>query len=162
MIILGIDPGTTIIGFGVLEVDKNKLRCIDYGCIKTRPNQNIADRLIFIHKELTAILKKFQPDIITIESLFFFKNLKTALKVSEVRGLLLFTCKNYNKNQVIIEATPLQIKQMVTGYGKATKQQVQKMVKLLLRLKEIPKPDDVADALSAAIYGSSFANKNLN
>jgi crossover junction endodeoxyribonuclease RuvC len=160
MIILGIDPGTTIIGFGVVKIDKNKLYCLDYGCIQTPPNQNIADKSIFIHKKLTTILKKFKPDIITIESLFFFKNLKTALKVSEIKGVLLFTCKNYNPNQIIIEATPLQIKQRVVGYGKATKQQVQKMVKLLLKLETIPKPDDVADALSAAIYGSNFVNKN--
>ena len=157
MIILGVDPGTTLIGFGIIKSDKKSIQCIDYGCIETTPNQKLADKLIEIYDQFNDILKKTQPDIVVIESVFFFKNIKTALKVSEVRGLLMFALKKYDRDMKIIEATPLQIKQMVTGYGRASKMQIQKMVKILLKLKNVPKPDDAADALSAAIYGSNFS-----
>ena len=150
MIILGIDPGTAITGFGVLKkIGKHELKLIDYGCIKTPTNLSTAERLALLNKELSSLLKKQKPDIAAIEDIFFFKNLKTAIKVSQARGVILFTIA---KAKIpIYEYTPLQIKQAVACYGRAEKSQVQKMVKRLLNLKDIPKPDDASDALATAI-----------
>jgi len=150
MIIFGIDPGTAITGFGVLNKQgKNKLEIIDYGCIKTSNDFSTAERLKILEKELSLIIKKHKPEVVAIEDIFFFKNLKTAIKVSQARGVILLTaaktkCKIY-------EYTPLQVKQAVTCYGRADKKQVQEMVKTILNLKQIPKPDDAADALATAI-----------
>jgi len=149
MIILGIDPGTAIIGFGLIEKNKSNLRLIKYGCIKTSANLSTAERLNVLHKELGSLLKKHKPDIVGVEDIFFFKNLKTAIKVSQARGVILLTIAK--AGIPVAEFTPLQIKQAVACYGRAEKIQVQKMVKTLLNLKEIPKPDDAADALAVAI-----------
>jgi len=152
MTILGIDPGTAIIGYGVIEESKiksQKLKMIDYGCITTTPNFSTAERLAKLHLELEALIKKHKPDIVAVEDIFFFKNLKTAIKVSQARGVILLTIAEAKIK--IAEYTPLQIKQAVACYGRADKNQVQKMVKVLLGLKEIPKPDDAADALAIAI-----------
>jgi len=159
MIILGIDPGTATTGYGVLEAEtlkgrrERKLTCIEYGVIKTSPKIETAQRLVQISSELVALLNKHKPQSVVVESLFFFKNLKTALPVSQARGVILLEVAK--KNIIIQEFTPLQIKINVCGYGRAEKSQVQKMVKLLLKLKELPKPDDAADALAAAICGSN-------
>lgn len=155
MIILGLDPGTTIVGYGIIEKTQNTLRCIDYGTIKSPMTQN-RDKFLNIHNKLNELIKKHRPDAAVIEKLFFFKNLKTAIAVSEARGVLILTCVlNHIPLQ---EYTPLQIKQAVTGYGKADKQQVQKMVKIILNLGAIPKPDDAADALAAAICRANTNN----
>ena len=148
MIILGIDPGTAITGYGVIKKD-SCLKMIDYGCIETSSNHSTAERLNILDKRLVKIINKYKPDKIAIEDIFFFKNVKTAIKVSQARGVILSRAAKTKKE--IIEYTPLQIKQAVTSYGRADKSQVQKMVKLLLKLKELPKPDDAADALAAAI-----------
>lgn len=148
MIILGIDPGTTIVGFGLIK-RKNKLELIDYGCIKTSPDQTTAERLKEIDEQLAKLIRKHKPQVVAVEDIFFFKNLKTAIKVSQARGVILARAAKM-KTQVE-EYTPLQIKQAVSSYGRADKKQVQEMVKLLLNLKEIPKPDDAADALATAI-----------
>jgi len=148
MIILGIDPGTAIIGYGVIDSSR-KLELIDYGCIKTSADLSTADRLVILNKELEKLLKKFKPDAAAVEDIFFFKNLKTAIKVSQARGVILLTIAHLKIP--IYEFTPLQIKQAVACYGRAEKIQVQKMVKTLLGLKDIPKPDDAADALAVAI-----------
>lgn len=152
MIIMGIDPGTAITGFGVIEkskVQSQKLKAIDYGCIKTFTDSTTSERLKKLHDQLNSLMKKHKPDMVAVEDIFFFKNLKTAIKVSQARGVILLTAA---KAKIpVSEYTPLQIKQAVTSYGRAEKIQVQKMVKLLLNLKEIPKPDDAADALAAAI-----------
>jgi len=148
MIILGIDPGTAATGYGVIKKDNN-LEMIDYGCIETTTDYSTAERLNILDKELSKIIKKYQPERIAIEDIFFFKNIKTAIKVSQARGVVL--ARAAKTKMQIIEYTPLQIKQAVTSYGRADKNQVQQMVKLLLNLKQIPKPDDAADALAAAI-----------
>ncbi len=148
MIILGIDPGTAATGYGVIKKDNN-LEMIDYGCIETTTDYSTAERLNILDKELSKIIKKYQPERIAIEDIFFFKNIKTAIKVSQARGVIL--ARAAKTKMQIIEYTPLQIKQAVTSYGRADKNQVQQMVKLLLNLKQIPKPDDAADALAAAI-----------
>ena len=148
MIILGIDPGTATTGYGVIEKDNN-LKMIDYGCIITTTDYSTAERLNIIDKELSKIIKKYKPDKIAVEDIFFFKNVKTVIKVSQARGVILARAA---KTKIeVIEYTPLQIKQAVTSYGRADKNQVQQMVKLLLNLKQTPKPDDAADALATAI-----------
>lgn len=149
-IILGIDPGIADTGFGVIEEGPgNKLVCLDYGSIKTKTSLSLPDRLDIIHKELENIIKKYKPQKVGVEQLFFCNNAKTALIVGQARGVVLLTCKQNNIE--VFEFTPLQVKQAVSAYGKATKIQVQKMVKLILNLNKIPKPDDAADALAVAI-----------
>ncbi len=152
-IILGIDPGIADTGFGVIRKDRNALVCLDYGSIKTSAKTCLPERLEILSCELTKIIKKYQPETIAVEQLFFCKNVKTALVVGHARGVVLLTAKQCKVN--LCEFTPLQIKQAVSAYGKASKLQVQKMVKLLLNLKEIPKPDDAADALAAAICAAN-------
>ncbi len=152
MIILGIDPGTAIIGWGLIKKSKvksQKLKVIDYGCITTSADLSTAERLNKLHKELDSLIKKHKPGIVAVEDIFFFKNLKTAIKVSQARGVILLTAAKLKIK--IAEYTPLQVKQAVACYGRADKKQVQEMVKTLLNLKEIPKPDDAADALATAI-----------
>ncbi|MFA5746489.1 MAG: crossover junction endodeoxyribonuclease RuvC [Candidatus Paceibacterota bacterium] len=157
MIVLGIDPGTATTGYGVVEnnikkTGKGKIQsCVDYGVIKTSPKKEMGQRLAQISSELIKIIEEYEPKIIVVESLFFFKNLKTALPVSQARGVVLLEAAK--KGVQVLEFTPLQIKTCVCGYGRAEKLQVQKMVQILLRLKELPKPDDAADALAAAICG---------
>jgi len=154
-IIIGIDPGIADTGFGVIKKDeKGNLSCLDYGSIKTEAKTDMPDRLDILSGELTEKIKKYNPDLISVEQLFFCKNVKTALVVGQARGVVLLTAR---QNKVAVnEFTPLQIKQAVSSYGQASKGQVQKMVKLLLNLKEIPKPDDAADALAVAICAANF------
>ena len=149
MIILGIDPGIAIVGYGVLNFEKGKYTVIDYGVITTDKDLKTPDRLVLIEKGLIQLIEKYHPDCVGIEELFFQTNRKTAIVVAEARGVILLTVQKYCKQ--LFEYTPLQIKQAVTGYGQADKHQVQFMVKTLLNLKQIPKPDDAADALAAAI-----------
>ncbi|MFC1700823.1 crossover junction endodeoxyribonuclease RuvC [Patescibacteria group bacterium] len=149
MIILGIDPGTATTGYGIIRKIHNKLELIDYGHISTSPQNSTSERLVELEKQLTKIIKKYKPEQVAVEDIFFFKNLKTAVKVSQARGVILATIER--KKLPVYEYTPLQIKQAVASYGRADKNQVQQMTKLLLNLKEIPKPDDAADALAASI-----------
>lgn len=149
MIILGIDPGVARLGYAVLESKKSKIRVIDYGCIKTLSKEIFSQRLSQIYKELKLIINKYQPKKVAVENIYFAKNVKTAVKVSEARGVILLTAARAKID--ILEYTPLQVKQALTGYGRAPKKQMQKMVKATLGLREIPQPDDVADALAIAI-----------
>jgi len=149
MTILGLDPGTASTGYGVVKKEANGLTSVCFGCIKTLPGLEPAKRFTLIRKELVSIIKKYNPDYSAVEKLFFTKNIKTAISVSHARGVVLETLNEHTLP--IYEYTPLQVKQAVTGYGKADKTQVQKMVRVLLNLKEIPKPDDAADALAVAI-----------
>jgi len=149
MKILGIDPGTATTGYGVVEVDGSRLKVGACGCILTPAKQDQAKRLAHIFDELDRIIKKEKPDVMAIEKLFFINNIKTAMTVGEARGVCLLSAEK-NKTP-IFEYTPLQVKQSLTGYGKAEKSQIQMMVKMILKLKEIPKPDDMADALAIAI-----------
>lgn len=157
MIILGIDPGTATTGFGIIKkISKNKkpingfgFECVEYNVITTKPIHSAAERLNQIHKTLNRIIKTHQPTILAVESLFFFKNLKTALPVSQARGVILMTAAK--KKLPVHEFTPLQMKMIIAGYGRADKKDLQKIIKELLGLNEIPKPDDAADALGIAI-----------
>lgn len=151
MIALGIDPGTTRIGYGVVDQDKNHLVCLDYGILKVNSDKltGFKDAV----RELEKLIKKHKPDRVGIEKLFFFKNQKTIMDVSEMRGVLLFILAKYNIS--IQEFTPLQVKQNISAYGRAQKSQMQRMVQLLLKLKDPIKPDDAADALAIAICCAS-------
>jgi len=151
--ILGLDPGIADTGVGVIKKEGHKLSCLFYSSIKTSAGLPLADRLAILNIELDKLIKKYQPQIIAVEELFFCKNVKTALVVGQARGVLLLTAKQ--NGLPVVEFTPLQVKQAVSSYGKAGKVQVQKMVKLLLDLKEIPKPDDAADALAIAICAAN-------
>ncbi len=149
MIILGLDPGTSLIGYGIINYSKNTTNVIDYGTIVSAKNIPTKERILEVNNQLNNIIARYQPDHISIEELFFFKNAKTVIAVAEMRGALL--AFSALKNIPIHEFTPLQIKQSVTGYGRAEKSQVQEMVRLILELDTIPKPDDASDALAAAI-----------
>ena len=151
--ILGIDPGTGILGFGVIDSDINgKLSLVDAGVIRTTPNDPDSKRLVTIYDELSGIVKELKPTILSVEKLFFAQNVTTAMTVSQARGVVLLLGEQAHMD--LFEYTPLQIKQALTGYGRATKNQIQEMVKVILGLKELPKPDDCADALAAAICHS--------
>lgn len=149
MRIIGIDPGTGILGFGVIEQRAGKLRLIDAGVIRTPVKQDDAVRLETIYDELSSIIDEAKPDIMSVEKLFFARNVTTAMTVAQARGVVLLAAKQHQLT--IHEYTPLQIKQSVTGYGKADKKQVQEMVRVILGLNSVPKPDDAADAIAAAV-----------
>ena len=149
MIILGIDPGMAIVGYGVVEEKNNVLKPIDYGAITTPSTMETPQRLVAIYDAIQELIARFEPDEVAIEELFFNKNVKTALTVGHARGVAVLAAAKTGLN--LYEYTPLQVKQSVVGYGRAEKAQVQQMVKVLLNLKDIPKPDDAADALAVAI-----------
>ncbi|MCP4481206.1 MAG: crossover junction endodeoxyribonuclease RuvC [bacterium] len=148
MKILGIDPGTAIVGWGVIEKGTN-INPIAYDSIMTSKKLKLPDRLLQIHTELSHIIKTYQPDVAAVEELFFVKNVTTGMSVSHARGVILLALNQAGVE--IFEYKPMQIKQAVTGYGRADKRQVQQMVKATMGLKEIPKPDDTADALAVAL-----------
>ena len=159
MRILGIDPGYAIVGFGIIDLNNYQTEVVDYGVITTPKEQRLPERLHHIYNCIKEIIKTYKPDVVAIEELFFFKNLTTAIPVAEARGVIVVACKECGVD--IYEYTPLQIKQALTGNGRAEKKQIQYMVKLLLNLQQIPKPDDAADALAVAICHSQI-NPNLN
>ncbi len=153
MIIVGFDPGLATLGYGVIKTDaKHKPEMLDYGIISTPKDESLPVRLTTLEKGVKQIIDKFKPDEIAIEELFFAKNVKTAIAVAHARGVILLTAvKECGK---LYEYTPLQIKQALTGYGRADKNQIQQMVKTFLSLKAVPKPDDAADALAVALCHS--------
>lgn len=155
MIILGIDPGYAIVGYGAIEYSDYKFRVIEYGAITTEANEDMFSRLKSIHDSLKEIISRIRPDCLSIEELFFNSNQKTAINVAQARGVLILAAMN--EDIPVFEYTPLQIKQAIVGYGRAEKKQIQQMVKMLLNLEKIPKPDDTADALAIAVcHAHSF------
>lgn len=150
MRILGIDPGTGILGFGIIDTDSSGgVQLVDAGVIRTPVKEQDAIRLLTIYDELKEIIEQHKPEVMSVEKLFFARNVTTAMTVSQARGVVLLLGQQYKMG--LHEFTPMQIKQALTGYGKADKKQIQEMVRVVLKLKEIPKPDDAADALAAAI-----------
>ena len=149
MIVVGFDPGLATLGYGVLEKKGNITKMLDYGVVLTPKEDNLAVRLKMVEEGVTKIIETFKPDEIAIEELFFAKNVKTAIAVAHARGVVLLTATKYCDK--IFEYTPLQIKQALTGYGRADKNQIQQMVKTFLKLPSIPKPDDAADALAVGL-----------
>ena len=162
MRVLGIDPGIAATGYGIVESINGKSKVIDYGCIKTNKIISFPERLKIIHDTLKKIIRKNNPDSIAIEEIFFAKNVKTAISVGHARGVILLACLSTGVE--IAEYTPLQVKMAIVGYGRAEKYQVQQMLKTLLKLKFIPKPDDAADALAVAcchINSSGYITKRV-
>ncbi len=153
MIIIGLDPGTATTGYGIIRASKKggqlQFVCLDFGCIKTSPEFLDGERLKKIEYHLGGLIKKFKPDILAVEKIFFFKNLKTVIPVSQAKGVILLTAAK--KQIAVFEFTPLFVKMNLTGYGRAQKPEIQKTIKKILKLKEIPKSDDAADALGVAI-----------
>jgi crossover junction endodeoxyribonuclease RuvC len=163
---MGIDPGVATTGYGIINLHDPQvgtptynLQPITYGVIRTSTKLLFVERLNEIHKELRKVIKKYKPAKIAIEEIFFAKNAKTALKVGQARGVAMLTA--IQAKTPVVEFTPLQVKQAITGYGRASKMQIQKMVKILLNLKQIPKPDDAADALAIAICCANFKKYGL-
>jgi crossover junction endodeoxyribonuclease RuvC len=149
MIIMGIDPGFAITGYGIVKYEGNKFSPLEYGSVQTKAGTPFAQRLLKLDDEISLIIEKFKPDAISVEELFFNKNIKTAIAAAHGRGVVLAAAARSGTE--VFEYTPLQVKQAVVGYGRADKAQVQQMVKAILNLPEIPKPDDVADALAIAV-----------
>lgn len=158
MIILGVDPGTATTGYGLIEEKSGKLTLVDYGVILTEAKQPLEDRLEQLHDQLGDIIDEYSPDEIAVEELFFSNNAKTAMSVGQARGVILLTAKK--AGVPLSEYTPNQVKNGICGYGGADKKQVQKMVQMLLKLTEVPQPDDAADALAIAICHSSSRKFN--
>lgn len=156
MIVLGLDPGTASLGWGVIDTGRNndtcKAKCLAYGCLQTDKSMTDSQRLLALGNGVEKLLKEYSPDLVSVEKLFFFSNQKTVMTVSQARGVILMIIER--EGLAMTEFTPLQVKQSLTGYGRADKEQVQQMVKLLLHLEVIPKPDDAADALAIALTGA--------
>lgn len=157
MVILGIDPGTATTGFGIIKQNKNQPELVDFGVISTDKNFTDSERLKILGDDIHQLIKKHKPDAIGVEKLFFTTNQKTAMSVSQARGVILFVCQK--AGVPILEFTPLQVKSYVCGYGKADKKQVQYMVQKTFKLKTPPKPDDAADALAVAMCAGHFHSK---
>ena len=149
MIVIGIDPGLATVGFGVIRTEKNVITPVSYGCIRTSAEKESPQRLLEIYTEVIALFEKYTPESVAVERLFFNKNVTNAMGVSEARGVIILAAQQ--KQIPVFEYTPLQVKQAITGSGRADKKQMQEMIKRLLNLNEIPKPDDAADGLSIAL-----------
>lgn len=159
MRILGIDPGYAIMGWGVLDFVGNRFSVVDYGSITTDAGAEMSERLRYLYSQLCSVIAEYEPEEAAIEELFYQNNAKTVILVGEARGVALLACAN--RGLSIAEYTPLQIKQALVGYGRADKKQVQAMVKAILNLKEVPKPDDTADAVAAAICHGHSRGRRL-
>lgn len=159
MRIIGIDPGYAIVGFGVIDYIGNKFKIVEYGAITTESNQNMNERFKSIHDDLNTIIERTKPEFLAIEELFFNSNQKTAINVAQARGVLLLSALNHGIS--VHEYTPLQVKQAVVGYGRAEKKQVQLLVKSILGLEKVPKPDDTADALAIAVCHAHSYNPRV-
>ena len=149
MIILGIDPGTAALGYGIVEKTGSRLRAIDYGCFETSPDSPMPERLLAIHTLLDQLISLHQPAVVAVERLFFSKNAQTAMAVGQARGVVLLAAAQHGRP--VREATPNEVKSAIAGYGAADKEQVQRMVQLVLGMAELPRPDDAADALAIAV-----------
>ena len=149
MIVLGIDPGYALMGWGVVEANGSQMKLLGYGCVETKAGTPMQHRLRALQVGVQDLIRMYRPDEVAFEELFFAQNVTTALMVGAARGAAIIAAAEYTEN--LYEYTPMQIKQAITGYGKADKKQIQQMVKMLLRMDELPKPDDAADAIACAI-----------
>lgn len=159
MRILGIDPGYAIVGWGVVDADRGRMKAVDYGAITTDAHTLFETRLLSVYEEMLALLEKANPDVLAIETLFFTTNQKTAIYVAQARGVILLAATQ--KGVPVYEYSPMQVKLAVAGYGKAVKKQVQEMTRRLLALPAVPKPDDTADALAMAICHANSSKSQL-
>ncbi|MFO7152969.1 MAG: crossover junction endodeoxyribonuclease RuvC [Bacillota bacterium] len=158
MVIMGIDPGIALSGYGLIFSEGEKVKVLDFGVIKTESHLSTAERLKVIYEGYLALIQEYNPEAIAIEELFFNKNAKTAIAVGQARGVAMLAAAS--KNIDVYEYTPLEVKQAIVGYGRAKKFQIQEMVRVLLQLREIPKPDDAADALAVALCHANLMRFN--
>ncbi len=149
MIVLGIDPGTARLGYGIVERQGSHLTMLDYGCLETINDRPLAQRLLLIHEGIDDLIETYRPEAVGVERLFFNRNVQTAMAVGQARGVVLLTAAQHGLP--VLEYGPHEVKQAVTGYGKAPKDQVQRMVQMVLSMEQLPKPDDAADALAVAV-----------
>ena len=160
MVVLGIDPGYAIVGWGVIEYAHGRFRVLGYGAITTEANTPFPERLQIIYNDMCYLFEKYKPDAMSMEKLFYNSNQKTVIDVAQARGVITLAAQMYSKD--IFEYTPLQVKQSVTGYGRAEKKQMQEMTRSILNLPSIPKPDDTADALAMAICHAHSSGSQIN
>ncbi len=157
MIVLGIDPGTAALGYGIVESSRGRLREVDHGCLVTSPDTALPERLLAIHALVDELIALHSPRIVAIERLFFSKNVQTAFAVGQARGVVLLAAAQHRVP--VVEATPNEVKSAIAGYGAADKEQVQRMVQLVLGMAELPRPDEAADALAIAVWGANSARE---
>ena len=157
MIVLGIDPGTAALGYGIVESSRGRLREVDHGCLVTSPDTALPERLLAVHAIVDELLAVHSPRLLAIERLFFSKNAQTAFAVGQARGVVLLAAAQHRVP--VVEATPNEVKSAIAGYGAADKEQVQRMVQLVLGMAELPRPDDAADALAIAVWGANSARE---
>ena len=157
MIVLGIDPGTAALGYGIVESSKGRLRELDHGCLVTSPDSGLPERLLAIHALVDELIAVHGPKLMAVERLFFSRNAQTAFGVGQARGVVLLAAAQHRVP--VVEATPNEVKSAVAGYGAAEKEQVQRMVQLVLGMAELPRPDDAADALAVAVWGANSARE---
>ena len=159
MIVLGIDPGTASLGYGIVERIAGRLREVDHGCLTTSPDTSLPERLLEIHALVDELISLHQPDLLGVERLFFSRNVQTAFAVGQARGVVLLAAAQHGTP--VREATPNEVKSAITGYGAADKEQVQRMVQLVLGMSELPRPDDAADALAIATWVANTERAGL-
>ena len=157
MIVLGIDPGTAALGYGIVESSRGRLREVDHGCLVTSPDTALPERLLAVHALVDELIALHAPRLLAIERLFFSKNVQTAFAVGQARGVVLLAAAQHGVP--VVEATPNEVKSAIAGYGAADKDQVQRMVQLVLGMAELPRPDDAADALAIAVWGANSARE---
>ena len=150
MIVLGIDPGTAALGYGIVESTRGRVRAVDHGCLVTSPDSSLPERLLAIHNLVGDLIALHQPQVVAVERLFFSKNVQTAFAVGQARGVVLLAAAQHGVR--VREATPNEVKSAIAGYGAADKEQVQRMVQMVLAMDELPRPDDAADALAIATW----------
>lgn len=155
MIVLGIDPGTAALGYGIVESTRGRVREVDHGCLETSPDVSLPDRLMAIHALVDELLASHQPAVVAVERLFFSRNVQTAFGVGQARGVVLLAAAQHGVP--VREATPNEVKSAIAGYGAADKEQVQRMVQMVLGMSERPRPDDAADALAIAVWAANTA-----
>jgi crossover junction endodeoxyribonuclease RuvC len=155
VIVLGIDPGTAALGYGIVDSTRGRLREVDHGCLETSPDIALPERLLAVHALVDELIETHQPDVIAVERLFFSRNAQTALAVGQARGVVLLAAAQHGV--VVREATPNEVKSAVAGYGAADKDQIQRMVQMVLGMAERPRPDDAADALAIAVWAANTA-----
>lgn len=159
MIVLGIDPGTAALGYGIVEAAQGRVRELDHGCLVTSPDTGLPDRLLAIHTLVAELLGRHQPGVLAVERLFFSRNVQTALGVGQARGVVLLAAAEHGVP--VVEATPSEVKSAIAGYGAADKAQVQRMVQMVLGMPGLPTPDDAADALAIAVWAANTATSGV-
>ena len=158
MIVLGIDPGTAAMGYGIVKAESDRLRAVDHGVLETSPDLSLPERLLAVHGLVSSLLEQHEPEVLAVERLFFSRNVQTAFAVGQARGVVLLAAAQHGVR--VMEATPNEVKSAIAGYGAADKEQVQRMVQVVLGMASPPRPDDAADALAIAVWAANTAGSS--